>query len=272
MTDRLKQNEELAKRSSKHRTPHCRTLVEAMGGDEALASATRKWVGLRPDVMTGLDLFTFLEHELPGLSHHELKAATGELEEICKGPDGQLLMFDVGMVLRAVAVYEVTDYRPFARATTAKSATTAGNTPRSEATDGGPMVTPLFDGRERNAQAVQVRCCARRRGVCGCTGLGAGHIVSTASDQARGPPRSSSRGVVHDCTLLAPPRAWLRSGRRSSPPHTQRAALFLSTPRLLVLTHNDPLDAAGVWRQRRAIHGAVPTLQGEEVPGDGHAG
>jgi hypothetical protein len=171
VTDRLKQNEELAKRSSKHRTPHCRTLVEAMGGDDALASATRKWVGLRPDVMTGLDLFTFLEHELPGLSHHELKAATDELEEICKGPDGQLLMFDVGMVLRAVAVYEVTDYRPFAPATTAKpAATTAGTTPRSELTDGGPMVTPLFEGRERNAEAAQVRRCARRSTACACTG------------------------------------------------------------------------------------------------------
>ena len=67
-----------------------------------------RWTGLRPEVLTALELFTFLESELPGVSHHELKASTAELEGICKGPGGQFLMFDVGMVLRAVAVYEVT--------------------------------------------------------------------------------------------------------------------------------------------------------------------
>ena len=225
MTDRLKQNEELAKRASKHRTPHCRTLVEAMGGDEALASAARKWVGLRPDVMTGLDLFTFLEHELPGLSHYELKAATGELEEICKGPDGQLLMFDVGMVLRAVAVYEVTDYRPFAPATTAKSRTTTprttGTTPRSEATDGGPMVTPLFEGRERNAEAVQVRCCVVAPGgevsvaVCGSGGWSS-HCYCLRTKLGRpAAPRVGWSTSTHHWHQAA----WLRSDRRSSHTH-----------------------------------------------------
>ena len=136
MSDRLKHNEELAKKSSRqHRTPHCRALVEAMGSDEALRDASYRWDVLRPDVMNAAELCTFFEHELPGLSWSEVKAATGELEEICKGADGKLLMFDVSMVLRAVALYEVTHWRPLAPATAAAAAARGSATAHASSTD-----------------------------------------------------------------------------------------------------------------------------------------
>lgn len=194
VSDRLKHNEELAKKSSRHRTPHVRALVEAMGSDEALRNATYRWDELRPDVMTAAELCAFLEHELPGLSCPEVKAATGELEEICKGADGNLLMFDVGMVLRAVALYEVMDYRPLPPATAAPVPATAAargpatahtsNTniqnPRRELTYGGPAadrprferrVTMLFEERTATAAEAVAAVDAALRATTRCVSL-----------------------------------------------------------------------------------------------------
>jgi hypothetical protein len=42
VTDKLKHNEALAKKSTPHRTPHLKALAEALGGDEPLHTTTTR--------------------------------------------------------------------------------------------------------------------------------------------------------------------------------------------------------------------------------------